>query len=64
MAKGTTVFRPYALIEYKDLVNTGDDPIPAALRLLAAQQADSGERETYWQLLPQPTSADACTIVA
>mmetsp|Transcript_55908 Transcript_55908/g.128403 ORF Transcript_55908/g.128403 Transcript_55908/m.128403 type:complete len:393 (-) Transcript_55908:288-1466(-) len=44
-----------------DLGVQGDDPVPPALRLLSAQQADNGEREAYWKLLPQPDSADLCT---
>ena len=46
-----------------NLGSQSDDPVRAALALLAAQERDAaaGERQAYWQLLPPPDAADLCT---
>ena len=43
-----------------NLGSQSDDPVRAALALLAAKErdADAAEREAYWSLLPPPDAAD------
>ena len=45
-----------------DLGSQSEDPVPAAMQMLAAREADAQTpRKIYWQLIPPPDSSDLCT---